>query len=47
MKTHFFHQYAVHRKKINAIWKINKNDDSVASSFQDIASVGIDHFNEI
>ena len=39
--------YAPHWKNVNAIWKINRNYGLVEYSFEDIARLGIDNFNDI
>jgi hypothetical protein len=43
----FFHHHANGRKEKNTIWSIHKSDGSEATSFEDISTVGISHFQNL
>jgi hypothetical protein len=45
--TKYFYQHANYRKNVNIIWKIVRNDESKANSFEDIASLRVEHFQNI
>jgi hypothetical protein len=45
--TKFFHHVANGRKLKNTIWAIQKNDGSMATSFEDIAAIGTSHFQNL
>eukprot|EP01018_Ginkgo_biloba_P022058 Gb_03022 [translate_table: standard] len=42
-----FHQHANHRKNVNTIWKINREDRVEVTNFEDLARAGVSHFGKI
>ena len=46
INTKFFHECANYRKNINFIWKISDDDGVEVEGFEDIAKVGINHFEK-
>jgi hypothetical protein len=45
--TKFFHHVANGRKQKNTIWAIQRNDGTMATSFEDIAAIGTSHFKNL
>jgi hypothetical protein len=45
--TKFFHAFVKGRKEINTIWKLQGQGDSPATSFEDLAQLGITHFKSL
>ena len=45
--TKFFQNYAKGRKMANSIWEMPKGNDELASSFEDIASLGTNYFKDL
>ena len=45
--TKFFQNYAKGRKMANTIWEIPKGNGDMASSFEDLASLGITYFKDL
>eukprot|EP01018_Ginkgo_biloba_P002192 Gb_33330 [translate_table: standard] len=42
--TKFFHQFANFRKNVNTIWKIHCLNGTVATGFDELSQLGVDHF---
>eukprot|EP01018_Ginkgo_biloba_P034237 Gb_24170 [translate_table: standard] len=45
--TKFFHKLANHKRNVNTIWQLTRSDGFVASSFEDLAMAGVEHFRGI
>eukprot|EP01018_Ginkgo_biloba_P006122 Gb_38546 [translate_table: standard] len=43
--TKYFHQYANFRKNVNTIWKIHRLNGMMATGFDDLAYLGVEHFD--
>jgi len=45
--THFFHNYASHRRNHNAIWALKDANGNALCTQEDLASTGVNHFKGI
>jgi len=45
--TKLFHEFSNQWNSINTIWKIDDPQGSIALTFEDIASVGVQHFHNL
>jgi hypothetical protein len=45
--TKFFQAYAKGRKLANTIWGLRKREGEVVTSFEGLASLGIEHFSDL
>ena len=45
--TAFFHKYPCFRKHVNSIWKIEDDGGTLVEGFDDIAGVGVKHFESL
>jgi len=45
--TNFFHKYVAYHKNFNTIWELEREDGIKVSSFQDLASTGKKHFQNL